>query len=226
VTTALLGLGGLAFADSLNVFNVGAVWSIVNDCRKGHRSPTAGALSFIAGLYVFTACYGLCMVLGLDAVTRKVDFEVTPGVRYPVELTVGIVILVLAYVLPSTHSAAPRRKSRLFPRRPWTLSFVGMGAGATQAPLSLPYLTLIGALAAQETLPPGWPLLILGYAAVIQVPALLVLLLATRRAAWTHRCQLSIALWFSRNGWRAVRIILVAVGVALATDALVHHAAW
>lgn len=226
MTAPLLGLGGLVFADSLNPFNIGAVWSITLNCRRTRRSPTPGALSYIAGLYVFTASYGLCMVLGLEAISHSVDFQITPGVRYPLELTLGALLIAAAWFLPNTRPVEKRRKPTPFPRQPRTLAVVGVGAAATQVPFSLPYLTLLGALSTADPVPAVWPVVILIYAAAVQVPPLLTLFLATRRAPWAHRLQRAAMAALSRHGRLAIRIALTVIGSVLLADAIIHHAQW
>jgi hypothetical protein len=225
--TALLQLSGLVIADSLNAFNIGAVWAIAHGARMKRRSPLPGGLAFIAGMYAFTACYGLGMVMGLDALTRSVHVDITPEFRYRAELVVGIALIGIA-CLPWR-----RRQRRTKPRmgallrsRPWLLGVVGVGVGATQAPFSLPYLTLLTAIATRDPLPTVWPVVVLVYAAAVQVPPLLALALANWRSPKARRVQLAVAMAVTTYGRTALRILLAVVGSVLLYDAVANSAQW
>jgi hypothetical protein len=224
--TALIQLSGLAFADSLNVFNIGAVWAIAHNARTQRRSPLPGGLSFIAGLYAFTACYGLVLVLGLDALTHVVDFQITPAMRYRTELVLGAVLIGLAFLPLRPRVRANPRMGTLLRSKPWLLGVVGIGVGATQVPFSLPYLTLLGAMAALDPLPAVWPVVVLGYAAAVQVPPLLALALAAWRSPKARRIQIAVALGVAKYGRTALRILLVTVGGVLIADAALNYELW
>jgi hypothetical protein len=224
--TALIQLSGLVFADSLNVFNIGAMWAIAHNARTQRRSPMPGGLSFIAGLYAFTACYGLVLVLGLDALTRVVDFQITPAMRYRTELVLGAVLIGLSFLPLRTRKTANPRVGPLLRSKPWLLGIVGIGAGATQAPFSLPYLTLLGAIATLDPIPAFWPFVVLGYAAAVQVPPLLALGLASWRSPKARKIQISIALAITKYGRTVLRILLATVGVVLLGDALLNYDLW
>jgi hypothetical protein len=225
--TALLQLSGLVVADSLNVFNIGAMWAIAHNARMKRRSPLPGGLSFIAGMYVFTAGYGLCMVVGLDALTRGLHVELTPEIRYRAELILGLVLLGIACLpLRRRQRSQNPRIGALLRSRPWLLGVVGVGVGATQAPFSLPYLTLLTALATRDPLPTMWTVVVLGYAAAVQVPPLLALAIASWRSPKALKVQLTVATAVAKYGRTVVRLLLAAVGLVLLTDAVAHHHYW
>jgi hypothetical protein len=72
---------------------------------------------------------------------------------------------------------------------------------------------------------PNWPVIVIVYCAVALVPPLLVLALSTRRSARTRRIQRRLVRVLTRYGPISVRILFLVAGVALATDALIHHSA-
>lgn len=92
----LLPLIGFAFLDSLNVLNLGVTSAVVYDSRLSRRSPLPAGVSFIAGVFIATATFGMLTVFGLGFLTERADVDVTPTVRYWAQLVLGAVLIALA----------------------------------------------------------------------------------------------------------------------------------
>ena len=92
----LLPLLGFAFLDSLNVLNLGVMALIVYDGRLSRRSPLPAGLCFAAGLYFATTTFGVAAVLGLAFLTERIDFELTPTIRFWGQLALGFLLIALA----------------------------------------------------------------------------------------------------------------------------------
>jgi cytochrome c biogenesis protein CcdA len=221
----LLALMGLVFLDSLNVLNIGVVSAVVYDSRLSRRSPIPGGLSYIAGVFAVTTTFGLCTVVGLGILSDLTHFEITPAVRYRGQLLLGLVLIGLAYFPLVAQTSAPGWALTAMRQRPWVLGLVGLAVGMGQAPTAIPYLTGLAMIAALDPRPPIWPVIVIVYCAVALVPPLLVLALSTRRSARTRRIQRRLVRVLTRYGPISVRILFLVAGVALATDALIHHSA-
>jgi cytochrome c biogenesis protein CcdA len=219
----LLALCGFALLDSLNVLNVGVASAVVYDSRLSRRSAVPGGLSFIAGVFAVTTTFGLCMVLGLAFLTDVVDFELTPTIRYRGELALGLVLIALACFPQGLGPASPAWASTMTRERPWLLGFVGIAIGLGQAPTAIPYLTALAMLSARDPLPPMWPLIVITYCAIALLPPLLVVALSTRRTTRAQRMQRNLVRVLNRYGPMSVRILFLAIGIALCSDALIHH---
>ncbi|MCP2316768.1 Sap, sulfolipid-1-addressing protein [Nocardia amikacinitolerans] len=222
MVTLLLALTGFAFLDSLDLLLVGVTVAIVYDSKLGRRSPLPGGLSFVAGVFAMTTTFGICAVLGITWLTSLLGFELTPTIRYWGELAVGAVLLVLA-VLPSGARRAPPAWATRARRRPWVLALVGVAIGFAQAPTAVPYLAGLAMLSAHDPLPPLWPLIIVAYCALALLPPLLILALSLRDSARARRVYRAIVRTLTRYGPLSVRIIFGLLGIALITDAIVHH---
>jgi cytochrome c biogenesis protein CcdA len=105
------------------------------------------------------------------------------------------------------------------------LGFVGLAVGTGQAPTAVPYLTGLAMIAALNPRPPIWPVMVIVYCALALVPSLLVLALSTRRSTRARRIQRWLVRVLTRYGPISVRILFLVGGVALVTDALLHHSA-
>ena len=92
----LLPLLGFALLDSLNVLNLGVTSAVVYDSRLSRRSALPGGLSFVAGVFVATTAVGVLTVLGISFVTDRVEFQVTPTIRYWGQLILGLVLIAVA----------------------------------------------------------------------------------------------------------------------------------
>jgi cytochrome c biogenesis protein CcdA len=215
----------LALLDSLNVLNVGVVSAVVYDSRLSRRSPIPGGLSFIAGVFAVTTTFGLCTVVGLGILTDLTNVEITPGIRYRGELLLGLVLICLAYFPLVAQTSAPGWALAAMRQRPWMLGFVGLAVGTGQAPTAMPYLTGLAMIAALNPRPPIWPVMVIVYCALALVPSLLVLALSTRRSTRARRIQRWLVRVLTRYGPISVRILFLVGGVALVTDALLHHSA-
>jgi len=219
----LLAMSGFAFLDSLNVLNVGVTSAVVYDSRLGRRSPVPGGLSFIAGVFTVTTTFGIGMVLGLSFLTDVMNFELTPTLRYRGELALGILLMCLAFFPLVAQTTAPGWAMTAMRQRPWLLGFVGIAVGLGQAPTAVPYLTALALLSARNPLPQFWPLIVVVYCAIALTPSLVVLTLATRRTARAQRMQRRIVRTLTRYGPMSVRVLFLVVGIALVSDALIHH---
>jgi len=221
----VLALAGLAFLDSLNILNVGAVSAVIYDSRLSRRSPVPGSLSFIAGLFAVMTIFGLLTVPGLNFLTDFVDFKVTPAVRFWGELLAGAVLIGLAYFPLTAQSSAPGWAMAVTRQRPWLLGFVGVAVGLGQAPTAVPYLAGLAMLSALHPRPAIWPLIVIVYRAITVLPLLVILALATRRTARAKRVQRWIVRVLTRYGPMTVRMIFLVVGVGLVIDAALHYRA-
>lgn len=228
MTALFLALLGLAFLDSLNVLNIGAVSAIVYDSRLNRRSPVPGGASYIAGVFLVLIVFGTAAVLGLSFLTDLFDFELTPTIRFRGELLLGILLIGLAFFPLVAQTSAPgwaMGAIGTMRRRPWLLGFVGIAVGSGQAPTAVPYLTALAMIAALDPRPAAWPLIIVGYCLVVILPCATVLALSTSRSKRAQRAQRWVVRSVTRYGPLGVRVLFLVGGVALISDALIHHAA-
>ncbi|MDF2826302.1 MAG: hypothetical protein K0R68_3710 [Mycobacterium sp.] len=228
MTALLLALLGLAFLDSLNVLNIGAVSAIVYDSRLNRRSPIPGGASYIAGVFTVLIVFGICAVLGLSFLTELFDFELTPTIRYRGELLLGIGLIAFAFFPLVAQTTAPGwaiGAIGTMRRRPWLLGFVGIAVGSGQAPTAVPYLTGLAMIAALDPRPELWPMIIVAYCVVVILPCATVLALSTSRSKRAQRAQRWVVRSVTRYGPLGVRVLFLVGGVALISDALIHHSA-
>ncbi|OKH71331.1 GAP family protein [Mycobacterium sp. G7A2] len=226
MTGLLLALLGLAFLDSLSVLNIGVVSAVVYGSRLNRQSPLPGGLSFIAGVFAVTSIFGLFAVLGIGFVTDLTNFELTPTVRYWGELLIGFALILLAFFPLVAQTSAPGWAMAAMRQRPWLLGFLGIAVGLGQAPTAVPYLAGLAMLAAQQPLPPAWPVIVVAYCAIALLPCMLVLALSTSRTRQADRVQRWLVRNLTRYGPIGVRILFVVAGVALVADALIHRNMW
>ncbi|BBZ26152.1 hypothetical protein MMAD_04470 [Mycolicibacterium madagascariense] len=219
----LLPLLGFAFLDSLNVLNLGVTSAVVYDSRLSRRSALPGGLSFVAGVFVATATFGMLTVLGIDFVTDRTELTVTPTIRYWGQLILGVVLVAVASVSGSARPAAPPWALNLTRRNPWLFAIVGLVIGVGQAVTSVPYLTSLTMVSARNLPPTLWPMIVLAYCALALVPSLTVLALSTQRTLRARRIQRAIVRVTTRYGPITVRILFCAIGIALVVDALLHY---
>lgn len=219
----LIALIGLALLDSLNVLNVGVISAVIYDSRLNRRSPVPGSLSFIAGVFLVTAVFGILTVLGLHILTDITHFRLTPAIRYWGELLAGAVLIVLAYFPFTAQSPAPGWAMAATRQRPWLLGFVGIAIGVGQAPTAVPFLTGLAMLSALHPRPPLWPLIVIAYCAITLWPLLVILALATRSTPRAKRAQRRLVRSLARYGPITVRLIFLVAGVGLVIDALLHY---
>jgi cytochrome c biogenesis protein CcdA len=228
MTALILALLGLAFLDSLNVLNIGAVSAIVYDSRLNRRSPIPGGASYIAGLFTMLIVFGVCAVLGLHFLTDLFDFELTPTIRYRGELLLGIGLIAVAFFPLTAQTSTPgwaMGAMGTMRRRPWLLGFVGGAVGLGQAPTAVPYLTGLAMIAALDPRPALWPLLVIGYCMLAVLPCASVLALSTSRSRQAQRAQRWVVRSVTRYGPIGVRVLFLVAGVALISDAAIHHSA-
>ena len=211
--------------DSANVLNIGVVSAVVYDSRLSRRSAIPGGLSFVAGVFAVTTTFGLCMVLGLSFLTDVLDFKITPALRFRGELLLGVLLICLAYFPLVAQTSAPGWALTAMRQRPWLLGFVGLAVGLGQAPTAVPYLTGLAMLAALDPRPQLWPLIIYAYCTIALLPALVIVVLSTRRTKRAQRIQRWLVRVITRYGPLSVRILFLLAGSALVVDALIHHSA-
>jgi cytochrome c biogenesis protein CcdA len=217
----LLPLVGFAFLDSLNVLNLGVMALIVYDSRLSRRSPLPAGLSFAAGLYLATTTFGVAAVLGLTFLTERIDFEVTPTIRFWGQLALGLLLIALAAFSSGVRGPKPPTWAFAAARRnPWLFGVVGLVVGYGQAATAVPYLTALTMISARSPLPAGWPLIVLVYCALTLVPGLLILALSTSRTARVQRAQRTIIRTLTRYGPPTIRILFLIIGVVLVVGAL------
>lgn len=217
-----LPLLGFAFVDSLNVLNLGVTTAVVYDSRLSRRSALPAGLSFVAGVFTATATFGVLTVLGLSNLADRVEFELTPTVRYWGQLVLGLVLVAVASFSGSARPAPPIWALNLTRRNPWLFGIVGLAIGVGQASTSVPYLTTLAMVSARSPLPTGWPAILLVYCALALVPSLLVLALSTQRTIRSRRVQRNIVRAMTRFGPVTVRILFLAIGVVLVVGALIN----
>ncbi|MBF6159806.1 GAP family protein [Nocardia cyriacigeorgica] len=218
----LLALAGFAFVDSLDLLLVGVTTAIVFDSKLGRRSPVPGGLSFIAGVFAVTTSFGLLAVLGINFLTDLFDVRLTPTVRAWGELTIGVALIVVA-CLPAGARTQPPAWATAFRRKPWLLGIVGVAIGLAQAPTAIPYLAGLAMISARDPLPTLWPLIVVAYCALALLPPLIVLVLATRRSRGAQRAYRKVVRLLTKYGPTSVRVIFIALGLALLADAGVHY---
>jgi cytochrome c biogenesis protein CcdA len=221
----LLPLLGFAFLDSLNVLNLGVSTAIVYDSRLSRRSALPSGLSFVAGVFTATSTFGVLTVLGLNFLTDRFDFDLTPSIRYWGQLGLGVVLITVATLSLSsaTKPTPPLWALNATRRNPWLFGLVGLVIGFGQAPTAVPYLTGLAMLSARDPLPTGWPLIILCYCVLTLVPSLLVLALSTRRTIRARRVQRNFVRALTRYGPTAVRVLFGGIGIVLVVGALLNY---
>jgi cytochrome c biogenesis protein CcdA len=219
----LLALLGFALLDSLNVLNLGVTTAVVYDSRLSRRSALPSGLSFVAGVFTATTTFGVLTVLGLNFLTDRVEFDLTPTIRYWGQLLLGVVLISLAGLSSAAKPTPPLWALNVARRNPWLLGLVGLVIGFGQAPTAVPYLTALAMLSARNPLPATWPLIVVCYCTVAVVPSLLVLALSTRRTIRARRAQRNIVRALTRYGPRVVRMLFLGIGTVLVFDALWHY---
>ncbi|MDX1892219.1 GAP family protein [Mycolicibacterium sp. 050158] len=219
----LLPLLGFALLDSLNVLNLGVTSAVVYDSRLSRRSALPGGLSFVAGVFVATASFGLLTVVGITFVTGRVEFDVTPTIRYWGQLVLGLVLIAVASLSGAARPTPPLWALNMARRNPWLFAIVGLVIGAGQAVTSVPYLTTLTMLSARHPLPTLWPVLILCYCAVALLPSVAVLALSTQRTIRARRVQRNIVRVTTRYGPVTVRVLFLGVGIVLVAGALWNY---
>jgi hypothetical protein len=138
----LLGLVLLiGIVDSLNPSTVAPALYLA-----AGRSPHRGLTGFIVGVFGVNLLAGLLLALGpgqaLLAVAPKPGFEV----RHVIELTAGVVIIVVAIVLWfGRHRLQPHIVGRV-DRIDRSSLLVGAGITAAELPTALPYFAVIAAV--------------------------------------------------------------------------------
>lgn len=222
----LLPLLGFALLDSLNVLNLGVTSAVVYDSRLSRRSALPGGLSFVGGVFVATTTFGLLTVLGLNLLTDRVQFEVTPTIRYWGQLLIGCVLIAVAALSGSAATPTPPVWAlNLTRRNPWLFGIVGLVVGFGQAVTSVPYLSTLTMVSARNPLPSLWPVIVLVYCAVAMLPSLVILGLSTQRTIRARRVQRTIVRAVTRRGPMVVRILFLILGSALVVGALLNYRA-
>src|ERR1700704_2641465 len=94
----LLPLMGFALLDSVNVLNLGVTTAVVYDSRLSRRSALPSGLSFVAGVFIAITTFGVLTVLGLNFLTDRFEFDLTPTLRYWGQLVLGVVLITVAIV--------------------------------------------------------------------------------------------------------------------------------
>jgi hypothetical protein len=221
----LLPLLGFAFLDSMNVLNLGVTSAVVYDSRLSRRSALPAGLSFVAGVFTATAAFGVLTVLGLSNLADRVEFELTPTVRYWGQLVLGLVLIAVASFSGSARPAPPLWALNLTRRNPWLFGIVGLAIGVGQAATSVPYLTSLAMVSSHSPLPTAWPAIVLVYCGLAAVPSLLVLALSTQRTIRSRRVQRNVVRVMTRFGPTTVRVLFLGVGVVLVVGALMNYRA-
>lgn len=221
----LLPLLGFAFLDSLNVLNLGVTSAVVYDSRLSRRSALPGGLSFVGGVFVATASFGVLTVLGLNFLSGRIDFELTPTVRYWLQLVLGLVLIAVASFSTSATPAPPLWALNLTRRNPWLFGVVGLVIGVGQAATSVPYLTTLTMVSARSPLPTAWPAILVAYCALTLTPSLLILALSTQRTMRSRRVQRNVIRVTTRFGPLTVRLLFLGVGTVLVVGALLNYRA-
>ncbi|HYO02856.1 MAG TPA: GAP family protein [Mycobacterium sp.] len=221
----LLPLLGFALLDSLNVLNLGVTSAVVYDSRLSRRSALPGGLSFVAGVFAATTSFGVLTVLGINFLTDRVEFDLTPAIRYWGQLVLGLVLVAVASFSGSARPAPPIWALNLTRRNPWLFAIVGMAIGLGQAATSVPYLTTLTMVSARNPLPTLWPLIVVVYCGLALVPSLLVLVLSTQRTIRARRMQRNIIRVTTRYGPITVRILFLGIGIVLVIGALLNYRA-
>jgi len=219
----LLPLLGFALLDSLNVLNLGVTTAVVYDSRLGRRSALPSGLSFVGGVFTAITTFGILTVLGLNFLTDRFDFDLTPPLRYWGQLALGVVLIAIAALSSTAKPTPPLWAVNVARRNPWLLGLVGLVIGFGQAPTAVPYLTALAMLSARNPLPSAWPVIVICYCAVTLVPSLLVLALSTRRTIGARRIQRNFVRVLTRYGPLAVRMLFLGIGVVLVIGALLHY---
>jgi cytochrome c biogenesis protein CcdA len=219
----LLPLVGFAFLDSLNVLNLGITTAVVYDSRLNRRSALPSGLSFVAGVFTATTTFGVCTVLGINFLTDRADFDITPTVRYWGQLVLGLVLIAVACIRTTARPAAPLWAIEAGRRNPWMLGLVGLVIGFGQAPTAVPYLSALTMLSARDPLPTAWPVIVMVYCAATLVPSLLVLALSTSRTIRARRLQRGFVRVLTRYGPTTVRLLFLGIGTVLVVGALLHY---
>lgn len=220
----LLPLAGFALLDSLNVLNLGVTTALVYDSRLSRRSPLPAGLSFVAGVFTATTALGICAILGLTFLTKRVDIEVTPTVRYGGQLILGLALIALSRVSTSGGPRPPEWALSAARRNPWLFTIAGLVVGLGQAITSVPYLTALAMISAHNPLPAAWPAIVIAYCATTLAPSLVVLALSVRKTMRARRMQRRVVRMMTRFGPPVVRTLFLGIGLVLVAGALWHYA--
>ncbi|MBJ7336871.1 GAP family protein [Mycolicibacterium sp.] len=221
----LLPLLGFALLDSLNVLNLGVTSAVVYDSRLSRRSALPGGLSFVAGVFAATTSFGVLTVLGISFLADRVEFDVTPTIRYWGQLILGVILIAVASISGSARPAPPLWALNMTRRNPWLFAIVGLVIGFGQAATSVPYLTTLTMVSARNPLPTLWPVIVIVYCGLALLPSLVVLALSTQRTIRARRVQRNIVRVTTRFGPTTVRILFLGIGIVLVVGALINYRA-
>lgn len=195
------------------------------------RIRPARLLLYLGTIATFYLLLGLTLFAGASTVLAALD-DVTAG-RWAswLQLVVGVALIVAAFAVPSRRKATGggRDRGRAARWRDTLVSgegtggravvAVALGAGLVEAATMLPYLAAVGILSAEAPSPDAAVALLVGYCAVMVLPA--VLLLAARIALGDRpvRTLAAIERWMSRNARETLLWLAAIVGFYIAADA-------
>ncbi|OZF46062.1 hypothetical protein CH293_21270 [Rhodococcus sp. 14-2470-1b] len=219
--TLFAALTGFAILDSLDVLLIGLTAAIAYDARMRRRSPLRTGSAFLGGVFAATTAFGILAVLGIDFLSRIVDFELTLTVRYWGEAAVGATLIVLACV-PRSSRPPPAWTARFRASAP-LLATTGFAIGIVQAPTAVPYLAGLAMISASDPLPAAWPVVIVLYCLLAPGIPAAVLALSMGRSPSARRRYRSVVRALTAYGPAAVRVVFAVIGSVLVIDALVHH---
>lgn len=222
----LTGLGALALIDSTSFGTLGLPVLMLAQRQVNRRAYV---------VYLLTICpfylgLGLVLLAGVRGVRTLLDgVSASPAID-GVQLAFGAILLVGSFFIGKGPEGATRRNrwsTRVAGPDPDLRAVVGvaLAAGLTEAASMLPYLAAIGIVSAATVTASLRVLILVGYVAVMGMPALVLL---AARLAVAQRAQPALdrlARWIEKASGETLAWIIGIVGFLLARDALARLAA-
>ncbi|MBW4436562.1 MAG: GAP family protein [Pleurocapsa minor GSE-CHR-MK-17-07R] len=210
----LLGIAGLAIADSLNPSLFIAQFYLLTTPK-----PVPRILTYILGIFVAYLLGGLVILLGLREVIGQVAATIPATISVGIQLVLGIVFLAAGLRL----SGAPRppeaaKKPRLL--TPWFTFFFGMFVNLNELTTALPYFVALERISVQGLHIASAIIVLVAYNIIFCVPLLIFLWLFIR-----NRSRFEVVIerfqgWMSRWMPRLLKIICLILGVVLTVNSI------
>lgn len=220
----LLSLTGLALVDSLSVGTllIPLFFLVAPRLREGRLLLY---LATIAGFYLVV---GVVLLLGAGVAVTALGDALDSTAGYGIQLALGVGLLLGSFLIPTkpreSLDGRPGRLTRWRERalegpRATGLVVVALAAGVLEVATMLPYLGAVGLLTAAPVEPLARVAILVGYCAVMVLPALVLLVVRVVARALVEAPLARLAAWLERSSGETTAWIVGIVGFLLARDA-------
>lgn len=167
MTALVLFLVAMGLLDSLNPFSIGLQIALLPLTKKAHHS-----LFFILGTFVTYFCGGLLIYFGVNVVITQIinDIDFTKSPYIYIELILGIALLALAIKKSIQKGEEKSYKKSELSVKPISLFLLGAGGTIFDLPTAIPYLAVLGKMAAMNISIITVILLLIAYCLIYLLP--------------------------------------------------------